>query len=117
MKNLKIQSIGDLITNSSSEVFVIKGGLLSEAIVCIVKELSKTWINAKQSDWIKNLDDMLEVEIAGSSFEDHSWKYSYEKGDVVIYSTEDNSIPYDVMEAFEAIFNSLGVKWTRRHLG
>jgi hypothetical protein len=117
MKKINIQSMSDIITNSSSEVFVIQGGSLTDAIVRIVKDVTELWCNAANNEWLKEVSDILEVEVANDFYDDSDWGYHYNKGDIVIYSTDDNSIPYDLMEALEDILNALGVKWQRRHLG
>lgn len=117
MRKLTVQSISDIITNSSSEVFVIQGGLLTQAIVRIVKDVTELWAETAKSSWLKTIDDILEVEVADHYYKDDGWDYEYDKGDVVIYSKEDNSIPYDLMETLEDILDALGVKWDRHHLG
>ena len=117
MKKISIQSMSDIITNSSSEVFVIQGGSLTDAIVRIVKDVTELWCNTANNEWLKEVSDILDVEVANDFYDDSDWGYHYNKGDIVIYSTEDNSIPYDLMEALEDILNALGVKWQRRHLG
>lgn len=42
-----------------------------------------------------------------------SWDYSFKKGDVIIQSADDNSIPYEMFDDIERIFNA----HQRRHLG
>lgn len=104
---VKIQSYSDVITNSSSELFVIKG--TDEGKNSVVK-------------LIEALRDVLDDDL-GLSFEyaandmrcDHTetygktvyhlnsdgWDYEYDKGDLIIESHDDNTIPFPIMELLE----------------
>lgn len=89
-----IQSISDIITNSSSEVFVIKGQKernqdIMNIIIGLYELLGR------------DIDKDLEMSVASQDFKDKFWDYHYKKGDIVIYSNEDNSIPYAIMEFIE----------------
>ena len=91
-----IQSISDIITNSSSEVFVIKGQKernqeIMELIIGFYKLIGR------------NIDQDLEMFVASEKFRDKDWGYKYKKGDIVIYSNDDNSIPYVVMVFIEEL--------------
>lgn len=91
-----IQSISDIITNSSSEVFVIKGQKeRNQEIMNIIIGLYKLLG--------RDIDEDLEMSVASDNFKDRSWDYQYKKGDIVIYSTEDNSIPYAIMKFIEEL--------------
>lgn len=85
-----IQSISDIITNSSSEVFVIKGKEeRNQEIIDIITGLYKLLG--------RDIDEDLEISIADEEFYDSYYNYKYDKGDLVIYSAGDNSIPYPIM--------------------
>ena len=113
---VKIQSISDIITNSSSEVFVIT-----------------TDKHAEVAEFIKNICDVFGVDMDeimefDSATENGRVGYNlkHKKGDLIIYSTEDNSIPEVIMNIIEDLdWNSglpnvkpLNIKnVTRQHLG
>lgn len=89
-----IQSISDIITNSSSEVFVIKGQKernqdIMNIIIGLYELLGR------------DMDEDLEMFVASEKFHDRGWGYQYKKGDIVIYSNGENSIPYAIIEFIE----------------
>lgn len=109
-----IQSISDIITNSSSEVFIIKSQKernqeIMELIMGFYKLIGR------------NIDNDLEMFVASEKFHDKDWGYKYKKGDIVIYSNDDNSIPYAVMVFIEELPSLLDYLHygdvTRCHLG
>ena len=98
--NMKILSISDVITNSSSEVFIIHA-----------KPEFQEEINEKIPEFLRqlcavfdiNADDIMEFETSCTTRVDTDWFYYTVKGDLEIYSTEDNSIPGYIMEIIEEI--------------
>lgn len=91
-----IQSISDIITNSSSEVFVIKGQKeRNQEIMGLIINLYKL-IG-------RDIDRDLEMFVATKKFHDREWEYKYKKGDIVIYSSDENSIPYAIMVFIEEL--------------
>lgn len=112
---IKIQSISDIITNSSSEVFVIE-----------------TDKHSQVADFIKSVCDLFGVdmdEIMEFDSATENGRVGYDlkckKGDLVIYSTEDNSIPYPILHLIEDLdwcsapaVKALNIKRiNRQHLG
>ena len=97
---IKILSISDVITNSSSEVFVIhaKPGC-QETANDIIQELLKNICELTQED----IYDIMRFEIADESYVEQDWGYSVEKGDLLIHSTGDNSIPGWLMDFISCI--------------
>lgn len=84
-----IQSFSNLITNSSSEVFVITSNKHSE-IIEFLSDICKVF-GVKISDII-DFYDVKRTGIDGYS------GMKCKKGDLVIHSTHDNSIPSAIME-------------------
>ena len=108
-----IQSFSDIITNSSSEVFVIS-----------------TNKHAEVAEFLSNVCDLFGVdmdEIMYYNSATHSEVVGYnlkcKKGDLVIRSTHDNSIPGIIMNIIEDLDYSpkgkeLGIREVNReHLG
>ena len=101
--NMKILSISDVITNSSSEVFVIhaKPGFQEE-------------INQEVPQLLNNICELLELnpedlyttEVAEDSYMDEDWYYYVNKNDLLIHSNGDNSIPYWLMTFIEDLYCS-----------
>lgn len=99
---MKIISISDVITNSSSEVFVIHS-----------KPEFQNEINEEIPEFLKqiceianeNINEMMEFDVSNETYIDPDWYYYVHKGDLVIYSTSDNTIPYWIMEIIECLNN------------
>lgn len=112
---MNIQSFSDIITNSSSELFIIKnpkekGEEITEFLKGIYELLQR------------DIDDEM---IIGPADEDDIAKAkahecTVKKGDMVIWSTSDNSIAYpimDLIEGFDCLFNLPYGSVERYHLG
>lgn len=95
---MEIKSITDVITNSSSEVFVIKrnksGKLISDPMKMIENVCKALRIDIdKIITWETAKKDGLAAE---------GWpETKCKKGDLIIRSVEENSIPYSLMEIIE----------------
>ena len=113
-----IQSISDIITNSSSEVFIIDSDN-NEKIKSFLEDLCE--------HFGYNLSDIMELYIAdGGSY--ISWcgeVYHYKEGDLLVESVYDNSIPsfiYHILDDLKwckpPIIESVNINdLTRIHLG
>ena len=109
---IKIQSFSDIITNSSSEVFVIS-----------------TDKHAEVAEFIKNVCDLFGVDMEFDSATENGrvgYNSKHKKGDLIIYSTGDNTIPGVIMQIIEDLdwysylpnIEPLNIKnVTREHLG
>lgn len=91
----RILSISDVITNSSSEVFVIHSKPefqeeINEEIPKLLKEIC--------SLVGLNISDIMRFEIAEEYKIDEDYSYYMAKQDLIINSCDDNSIPYWLME-------------------
>ena len=108
-----IQSFSDIITNSSSEVFVIS-----------------TNKHAEVAEFISNVCDLFGVDMDDIMYYNSAtynevvgYNLKCKKGDLVIRSTYDNSIPVVIMNIIEDLDYStkgeeLGVREVNReHLG
>lgn len=98
---MKILSISDVITNSSSEVFIIHGkpefqDELNEEIPEIINNLCE----AVGLD----IDEILYFDICDKSGIDDNWYYSFEKNDLMIHSVSDNTIPQWLMYFIEELY-------------
>lgn len=111
-----IQSISDIITNSSSEVFVISTNKHAEVVDFIKKVCDLFGVD---------MDEIMVFESATKNGRvDDSLKHK--KGDLIIYSTDDNTIPSAIVNIIEELYwNSylpnikpLNIKnVTSKHLG
>ena len=113
---MKIKSIIDVITNSSSEVFIIKrnksGKIISDPIKMIENLCKALGIKAnKIMTW--------EVAKKEGLAEDGWPGTKCKKGDLIIRSVEENSIPYPIMEVIECLdmFDKSIHSVYREHLG
>lgn len=112
---MNIQSFSDIITNSSSELFIIKnpkekGEKITEFLEGIYELLQK------------DIDDEMIIGPAGEDDIDKAKAHGYtvKKGDMVIWSTSDNSIAYPIMDLIEGLgylFNLPYDSIERHHLG
>ena len=119
---IHIQSVSDLITNSSSEVFI-----------CSVNSTDTEALRAEIQEFIDTLMEVLgfegddyysgaEVEIADSDGVVDGWGYEYKKGDILIWSRDDNSIPWSIVNILEDLkylpkFEKRVTDVERHHLG
>lgn len=95
---IHIQSVSDLITNSSSEVFICQVDTNdTEALESEIESLINTLMEALgyvNDDYYTG----AVVEIADEDGIIEGWNYKYKKGDILIWSREDNSIPWNIMD-------------------
>ena len=121
---IPMHSFVDVITNSSTELFVCDTHKTRQQIGDILKELLSQY-NGKTGNRYafrdtfrdpvlvskKNIDEIGDDCYWG--FDDkHSPRKRYLLGKIVIYGTDDNSIPYDLFDEIEQTFNA-----NRFHLG
>lgn len=111
----------DVITNSSSELFVCD----TEKSVHQIKEMLQDLLNLynKQTDNEYGFDSVFDEPYLVGSIEDvdnnlKDWGYDsthykdFDKGIIVIESSDDNSVPFVMQQWIEEIFNA-----ERFHLG
>ena len=119
---IHIQSVSDLITNSSSEVFI-----------CSVDSTNTAALRIEIQEFINTLMEVLGFEgddyytgatvtIADSDGEIDGWGYKYKKGDILIESYDDNSIPWSIIAVLEDLqylpkFEGRITDVERHHLG
>lgn len=119
---IHIQSVSDLITNSSSEVFICQVDTndteaLKSEIESLINTLMETlgYVN-------DNYYTGAVVEIADEDGVIEGWNYKYKKGDILIWSREENSIPWNIMEILGDLeylpkFEDKVTNVKRHHLG
>lgn len=122
---IPIQTISDIITNSSSEIFICKSDnaeytveLLNEVLNSIYENYKKARDHAGSNTYSyygETLSDILTISIAKHDESDNFYNYKITKGDVLIESTEDNSIPSIIMDFIHEFFKWDDIK--RVHLG
>lgn len=98
---MKILSVSDVITNSSSEVFVIHAKPeFQDEINKIVPELLTNICNVVDL----NIDGIMFFEIAQKDEIDEDWYYHTSKNDLIIHSSYENSIPSWLMEFIQDLY-------------
>jgi hypothetical protein len=108
-------SIIDVITNSSSEIFVMEGNKEMDFIRdVLVKLLEATNLAEGRND---KLDDILTIRKATKEDETEHDAVKYydteiQEGEILIESTSDNTIPWQMQTFIEDTFNA-----KRTHLG
>ena len=122
---IKIQNISDVITNSSSEIFICKSDNSEQTIELLEEVLTSVYENYKKAQdhagsntysyYGESLSDILTIRTADNDYTDSWYGYNITKGDVIIESTSDNSIPIIIMDFIELFFKWDNVK--RVHLG
>ena len=118
---MKIQSISDIITNSSSEVFICSCNNPKK----LAKEVQE-FINTLMEMLGYPKDDYYysgaTVTVAKSDGEINGWGYPYNKGNLLIESNGENSIPWNVIQILEEleyfpVFKGKITNVKRYHLG
>lgn len=119
---IHIQSVSDLITNSSSEVFICQVDTNdTEALKSEIESLINTLMEALgyvNDDYYTG----AVVEIADEDGEVEDFGYRYKKGDILIWSREENSIPWNIMDILGDLdyfpkFENKVTDVERHHLG
>ena len=113
----KIQSMSDIITNSSSEVFIVSTDNHEKVI---------NFINDVCEVCGLNTSDLMYFESADQGGYVEGWTdTNYNKGNLLIHSADENTIPYYIMEIIEELpyLNAPALKGAditkvkRHHLG
>lgn len=122
---IPIQNISDIITNSSSEIFICKSENPEETVELLREVLSSVYDNLKKANdhagrntfsyYGGTIDDIMTISVATHDFTDSYFNYKYKKGDILIESTDDNSIPPLIMDFIHEFFT--WDKINRTHLG
>jgi hypothetical protein len=114
MKQILITNIHsrvDLITNSSSEIFIGGSDRTVDEVKTLLLHLLDTYnrlMNTSQA-----FDEVFgNIYIAKENSTDEDYGYKIKKGQLVIESSGDNAIPYSLFEIIEEAFNA-----ERHHLG
>lgn len=111
---LNVHSIIDVITNSSTEMFICN----TDKTVEVVKELLDAILSAynKAGGGTRPLDEIMDVFIAEQPEYDSAicedYGISWDGKKTIIEGKDDNSIPYWMWEIIENLFNA-----ERHHLG
>lgn len=125
---LTIQSFSDIITNSSSELFVIQKDpnysvdLIREMLNDMFQAFLK---NREYQSYYPNrqsLDDILSIRVAENDRDEdfgrddpyEGWNIKWKKGDIIIESDSSNTIPGEMMSFIEYW---CGNNVIRKHLG
>lgn len=110
---IPVQSVSDLITNSSSEVFILETGKKLRS-----GEIEDDWsypgtIFSIANGWFKDALEDVAKEFLKNYNGPTVWNVSKgEDGKVLVVSNDDNSIPYDTWDKIRDLFNGWNV-----HLG
>lgn len=122
---IKIQNISDVITNSSSEIFICQTDNPQEVADIIKEVLTDVYENFRKaracggrdklSLYEETLDEILEISVADHDGGDSDWGYTYKKGDIIIEGLYDNSIPPILMDFIYEFFDWNKVE--QHHLG
>ena len=107
-------SISDVITNSSSEIFICQSDNPEQTLELMREVLSSVYDNFKKardnsgsntySYYGNSIDDFMTLNIAYCDGCDNNWGYTYKKGDILVESTDDNSIPSVIMDFIYEFF-------------
>lgn len=113
---IEVHSIVDIITNSSTEMFVIDTNKSIETIKEILEHAIDLHNKSTNSNY--TFDDIFkDITINSGNEALGDWTEYYKSNidaGVIIEGSEDNSIPYWMFEFIESIF---GYKTERFHLG
>lgn len=111
---IPIQSFSDLITNSSSEVFVISNN--DNSIEDTIRTILYKLCEATE----QNLNDILTIHTSKYSYRDPDYEFLIKEGDILIESYNDNSIPSWIMDFIEYYLEGINslegkIKCVKRH--
>ena len=89
-----IQSFSDIITNSSSEVFVVESKD-HERIKTFLADVCEVF------GW--NVNDLMTFESVEEDGQVEDWDSTYKAGDLLIWSSDENSIPSVIIDIISEI--------------
>lgn len=103
---IKTHSFVDVITNSSTELFVTD----QKKSLAQVKELiAVKWAEfSKLYEHTEHIDSILNVRLVTNkdNWWMKGWNTGAKKGDIIIIGTGDNSIPYKFFDVIEEFFDT-----------
>lgn len=109
----KIQSISDIITNSSSEVFIIDVDN-HDKLIEFISDMCEVF------GW--DVNDLMTFESPEQDGEISGWNIEYKANSLLIWSQGDNSIPWSIMTVIEELpwthapaLSHINVKSVDRH--
>jgi len=126
---IKIHSFVDVITNSSTELFVADTKKSLKQVKEILKELVNHYNSGVEKGFYDygsktSIDDFLVYIYTKEKYDKHiiedteygndGWDYEKKEniGKIIIEGTDDNIIPYELFDIIEKVFNA-----SREHLG
>lgn len=127
---MKVHSVVEIITNSSTELFIIPKEKIKFTKKQVREVLTTYWEAYKNSQkildpegykrWLEyerltensSVEDILLVSTALSDYNPEFWDYKLREGDMTIEGQGDNMIPYELFDLIEFHFNA-----KRYHLG
>lgn len=117
---INVQSVSDLITNSSSEVFICSVSGDPDSVCSSLQGFIDELMQLCGYDGYDYAG--AEVYVADSDGKDKWYNYSWKEGDVIIESRGDNSIPFPIMEVLTDLqyiprFGNEVTDVERHHLG
>lgn len=100
---MKIISFSDVITNSSSEVFILhpKPEVNREDLLSEIEDILKTLCEFAGED----SEDVYYTEISDTEGINKNWEYYQAEGDIIIKSISDNTIPGWMMNFIEYLYS------------
>jgi len=109
---IPIHSIIDIITNSSSELFVCNTDKSTSEVRALLGAILTAYGEGKGHDYCFS-EVFGDIKIADHNELDwHGWGFDIHKGDLIITSESDNTIPWGIQDIIEDMFCA-----TRHHLG
>jgi hypothetical protein len=113
---INAHSFVDLITNSSSELFVCNTNKSVDMVEVLLRKMLDLHNEIRGTE--RRFDDCFGGVYAATDATDYlkslakSYDFSFTKGQIIIESQGDNSIPYELFDMIESAFEA-----RRHHLG
>lgn len=116
---IEVHSFVDVITNSSTELFVCDTDKSLEQVEAILRKKLEAYNNWKDQDYV--FEDIFETPYIytqemcdEASIHEYAWDYENQSnvGKLIIAGVEDNSIPYDMWDTINKLFDA-----SNHHLG
>lgn len=117
---VNVHSIVDVITNSSTELFVCDTKKSLDQVKEILEKMLDLYNSTLEDEHPYSFEDVFcepyiyTKEIYERKKDDDYWGYDNEEtiGKIIIMSSSDNSIPFSLFDLIEDVFNA-----NRKHLG
>lgn len=104
--SITAHSVIDIITNSSTEIFICITNRSINTVRAILVELLKEFIATNEYGWNRSFDEVFEEPYIVGDKDSSDCCYYGQPGDIIIEGKSDQSIPSDLVHTITQTFDA-----------